>query len=199
MFNEEINGDLQLFQQLCAGCYGRLFYTKQQKNDIPKTLSISRINHSRVMSISEWHMASWFFLHFSTFQRIWFEWIDNKVNLPNSKVNPNFNRFSLVVFHFSVYFKSVYTFLIGHKFLYIHQFKIDTSMQCFYYINISVWSQIWNEIKISRRFISIFLTWGPSRACVQAGSPLYHVTNMNTRTWGSPLFFCVNKRYWEGC
>ena len=31
MFNEEINGDLQLFQQLCAGCYGRLFYTKQQK------------------------------------------------------------------------------------------------------------------------------------------------------------------------
>ena len=104
MFNEEINGDLQLFQQLCAGCYGRLFYTKQQKNDIPKTLSISRINHSRVMSISEWyHMASRFALHFWTFQRISIEWIDNKVNLPNSKVNPNFNWFSLVVFHFSVY------------------------------------------------------------------------------------------------
>ena len=24
--------------------------------------------------------------------------------------------------------------------------------------------------------------WGPSRACVQAGLPLYHVINMNTRT-----------------
>ena len=31
-----------------------------------------------------------------------------------------------------------------------------------------------------------YWSWGPSRACVQAGSPLYHVINMNTRTWGSP-------------
>ena len=35
--------------------------------------------------------------------RVSIEWIGNKVNLPNSKVNPNFNWFSLVVFHFSVY------------------------------------------------------------------------------------------------
>ena len=46
-----------------------------------------------------WHIA----FHFWTFQRISIEWIDNKVNLPNSKVNPNSNWFSLVVFHFSVY------------------------------------------------------------------------------------------------
>ena len=28
--------------------------------------------------------------------------------------------------------------------------------------------------------------WGSWRACVQAGLPLYHVINMNTRTWESP-------------
>ena len=32
--NEEINGDLQLFQ---PGCYKRLFNMKSQKNDIPTT------------------------------------------------------------------------------------------------------------------------------------------------------------------
>ena len=29
--------------------------------------------------------------------------------------------------------------------------------------------------------------WGPSRACVQAGLALYHVININTRTWDCGL------------
>ena len=49
MFNEEINGDLQLFQQLCAGCYGRLFYTKLQKK-----LTFQRPSQSLELIIQEW-------------------------------------------------------------------------------------------------------------------------------------------------
>ena len=49
MFNEEINGDLQLFQQLCAGCYGRLFYTKQQKK-----MTFQRPSQSLELIIQEW-------------------------------------------------------------------------------------------------------------------------------------------------
>ena len=40
--------------------------------------------------------------------------------------------------------------------------------------------------------------WGPSRACVQAVSPLFHVINMNTPSWGSPFscdFFFIRRFY----
>ena len=42
------------------------------------------------------------------------------------------------------------------------------------------------------------LSWGPSRACVQAGSPLYHVINMNTRTWVSPYPFIRDQTTGKG-
>ena len=54
----------------------------------------------------------------------------------------------------------------------------------------------WKSLIFFNKLHSLFFTnfpgatWGPSRACVQASPALYHMINMDTRTWDCGLFPC---------